>query len=325
MDQKINRTALTNALIAAAAGAAGALLFLLAARGTFAGMMLSYFAPLPPMIATLAFGLAAGAVAVLVGAVLAGVFASPIIGLTVGAGMLLPAYLTSLAGLRAPAIAPDDRRASRIVIAAMIFAALSAIAVLASLIAAHGGATNARAALISAVVPMLRSVVQDSRLPAGLTAEELARAIVGVAPAIIAASSFFMLVCNSYIAGRVALISGQLQHPWPQISDSLALPGAAAGLFAVACGLVFLGGVPGVVASVVATALGCGFALQGLAVIHAVTRQSTIRMGLLFALYALILCLPPWPLIPLALVGFVDAAFHLRRRQAAALSSKTES
>ncbi len=324
MDQKNNNVALINALIAAAAGAAGALLFLLATRGTFAGMMLSYFAPLPPMIATLAFGIVPGAVAVVAGALLAGVSASPVIGLVVGAGLLLPAYLTCIAGLRAPAVAPDDRRVSRVVIAAMVFASLSAFAILASLIAAHGGVTNAKSALVSSVLPLLRSVTLESRLPAGLTVEELARAIVGVAPAMIAASSFFMLTINSYIAGRVAMISGQLAHPWPSVADSLALPGIAAGAFAVACGLVFLGGLPGIVASVIATTLGCGFALQGLAVIHVITRRSAFRLGLLCALYAAILCLPPWPLLALALVGFVDAAFHLRRRRAETLSPKPD-
>lgn len=310
------------ALVAVAAGAAGAILFFLAARGTWAGMLLSYFAPLPLMIATLGFGLPVGGAAVLAGGVVAGIVGAPIIGLAVSAGVLLPAYLVCVAGLRARQVAPDDRRVSQIVLTATILAAASAIAIVASLVFAHGGATSARTAITSAVLPLVKSVLQESRMPAGITSDELTRAIVGIAPAIVAASSFFMMVLNIYIAGRVAMISGQLTQPWPLIADTLVLPGLVAGLFALACGLVFLGGVPGMVASIVASALGCAFALVGLAVVHALTRGMTIRTPLLVMLYALVICLPPWPLLLLALVGFVDAAFHLRRRWAAALPNK---
>ena len=128
-----------------------------------------------------------------------------------------------------------------------------------------------------------------------------------------------MLVANLYLAGRVALISGQLARSWPPVAETLALPGLAAGLAALGCGLVFLGGLPGIGASILVSVLACGFSLQGLAVIHTLTKGMAVRTGLLFALYALVLFVPPWPLLVLALLGFVDAAFHLRRRRAQTL------
>ena len=48
------------------------------------------------------------------------------------------------------------------------------------------------------------------------------------------------------------------------------------------------------------------------------------RTPLLIAVYVLVMCLPPWPLLVLALIGFVDAAFHLRRRYAKPLSSNSD-
>ena len=292
----------------------------MAARGTWAGLALSYFAPLPLMIATFGYGLAVGGAAVLTGGLIAGLLATPVAGLAVGAGLLLPSFLICVAALRAPATPPDDRRASRIVMVAVVFAAATAAALLVSLVTTYGGLAAARQTVVTAVLPTVRAMIEESRLPAGFTSEELTRALVGLAPAAVAGSTFFMLAINAWIAGRIALFSGQLSQPWPLIADTLALPGLAAGLFAVACGLVFLGGLPGAVASIVAATLGCGFALVGLAVIHATSRGLQLRSAILAGLYVVIVCLPPWPLILLAAVGLVDTAFHLRRRRADALS-----
>lgn len=93
-------------------------------------------------------------------------------------------------------------------------------------------------------------------------------------------------------------------------------------MFAAACGLIFVGGIAGVIASTLAAALGVVFALQGLAVAHVLTRGAAMRIALLITLYALILMLPPWPFCLLALVGLVDAAFHLRTRKSASHPGK---
>ena len=318
-----DRTVLMNAFVAVASGAGGAILFFLAARGTWAGMVLSYFAPLPLMVATLGFGFAAGGAGVLAGALVAGLFGAPIVGLVVGGGLLLPAYLLSITALRAPGAPPADSRATSIVMVAMVFAAALSGTILVSLVMAHSGVAGARNAITSALLPVLRTIIQDSQFTGSITSEELARLIINVAPAVIAGSMFFMLVANIYLAGRVALISGRLNRPWPLIADTLALPASAAALLALSCGLVFVGGTVGIVSSIFVSVLVCGFSLQGLAVIHTVTRGMSVRGGLLFALYALIACVPPWPLLALALVGFIDAAFNLRQRRAKALSDKS--
>ena len=70
-------------------------------------------------------------------------------------------------------------------------------------------------------------------------------------------------------------------------------------------------------AGIVAAVFGMAFALQGLAVAHVLTRGAGLRPALLFLLYVLVVLVPPWPFLFLAVVGLADAAFHLRARKAA--------
>lgn len=323
MFQDRTRSAWFNALVAVAAGAASALLFFLASRGAVAGMVMSYFSPLPLMVATFGFGVAVGAAAVLTGGLVAGLLGHPLLGLVAGGALFFPAFLVCVVFLLAP-VRPQggDTRVSRALLVSVLFAAGMSLAAVTALVVAHGGYAAAHNAVTNATVPLLRSALQGSRLPPGLAPDDVARVLIGIAPALLAASTLFMLVANAYLAARAALISGQLEHPWPAVADSLALPAVCAILFAVACGLVFVGGLPGMLASIVATALGAGFALQGLAVAHVLTRGLGARAALLALLYAILFLLPPWPLFVLALVGFADAAFHLRRRRAGAAPGK---
>ena len=56
-----------SALLAAAAGLAAALLFVLAARASVATILFGYFAPMPVMIAAFGYGLSVGAAAAAIG------------------------------------------------------------------------------------------------------------------------------------------------------------------------------------------------------------------------------------------------------------------
>jgi hypothetical protein len=312
------RLSLNDALVALAAGAASALLFLLSSRGTYGAMALSYFAPLPLMIATLSFGLGAGGIAALVAGAVLAILGSPVLALVVCGVLLLPSWLICIVATRVDETGDEDRRTSRVLVACVVFAALIALAAVAAMIMTHGGFAKARAAVIAGTVPLLKTVVAGERLPDGLSVDELAHVVVGIMPAIVAASALVMLLLNVYIAGRVALISDRLPKGWPPIADTIGLPPVFAVLFAAACGLVFLSNLPGMVASIAASALGMGFAMQGLAVLHVLSRGSGMRGGILFALYALIVFVPAWPFVLLALVGLADTAFHLRRKRIAA-------
>jgi hypothetical protein len=322
MTQAKNIAALQDAGVAIVAGAASALLFMLSARGTYAAMALSYFTPLPLMISTIGFGLFVGGGATLAAGLVIAIMGSPVLAASVGVGLLLPAWLVCVAATRATDTG-EDRRVSWVLVIAIAFAFIAGAALVATMVMSHGGFDKARAMVIASVLPELKTVLADQRLPNTITTEELAKAFVAVIPAIVAGSALIMFLVNVYLAGRVALLSGKLSRPWPAIADTIGPPKVFAALFAGACGLIFLSGLPGMIASIAASALGMGFAVQGLAVMHVVTRGSGVRGAILFAIYTLILCVPPWPFFLLALVGLVDAAFHIRRRYGVAVPKKS--
>ena len=310
------RHLLLNAAVALAAGAASALLFALSARGTPFAMLLTYFAPLPLMIAALGYGLLTGVAAMILGIAGIAVALHPIIAAAFGVALGLPAALLCFVVLYTP---PADREhgervTGRAMFSAVVLSSLTVIAGLVALTARFGGYERAVAEVSRRMLPLVRSVAGEMALPAGLTIDTLTTILIAAVPPAMAASGLLMLTLNLYCAGRIANLSGTLPRAWPDIAKSLALPGFCAALFALAGGLSFLRGSPGVISFVVASALGMAFALQGLAVIHVITRGVSVRFAILFALYMLIFMLPPWPFLPLALLGFADSAFHLRAR-----------
>ena len=68
--------------------------------------------------------------------------------------------------------------------------------------------------------------------------------------------------------------------------------------------------------------LGAAYALQGLAVLHALSRGLPLRPLLIVALYFCCAVRAGWTLPLIALVGLVDSAVNLRARAAAARRSK---
>ena len=85
--------------------------------------------------------------------------------------------------------------------------------------------------------------------------------------------------------------------------------------FAAASALCLLGGLAGLIASIATAVLAILFALQGLAVIHDLSRGTKFRGALLCGLYVALALLMPWPLVILTLVGLVEAGFSLARPQ----------
>lgn len=312
-------------LVAAASGLAAALLFVLAARGSLATVALGYFAPMPIMIASFSFGLVIGAGAALVGAAFVAIAFHPVLGLLFLVAVGAPAALIVTAAVLAPPAGEKHRRDLASTFAVTIAALISVLTIAGAVVLASwrfGGFAPLMAQAIKEVAPLVTEMLGETHASAPASVEELTRFLVLAAPIALAMSELLMMVVNLWLAGRVAVISGNLPRPWPAIADDLSVPPVFGALFAAACGLIFLGGLPGVVSSVIAAAFGTAFALQGLAVLHVLTRGASLRFALLFALYALILLLPPWPFCLLAIVGLVDAAFHLRTRKSAS-SAKT--
>jgi hypothetical protein len=90
-------------------------------------------------------------------------------------------------------------------------------------------------------------------------------------------------------------------------------PAHAAGLTAVALAASFLPGLIGVVGSVFSAALLLAYGALGLAVLHVLTRGTTVRPLMLSGVYAALFLLG-WPILLASLLGLADVAFDFRGR-----------
>lgn len=343
-------------------GLASALLFVAAwKQGTLAALFLAGLAPLPIMIATLGFGAAAGLVAAIVAALtffalvaaaathplLSGVlFGASLRGLGFALCLSLPSWLIArlaatgkphviwpwfarVAGLPQRAKEPSAMGPVRVTCpfgdVLMLMAAVAFFAMLGMLItwvARYGGYEAALNTTAAQLQPLIADALASRELPKNVDVAALPRLVLELMPVVAASLIVFVLAGNLWLAGRVAELSNKLPHPWPDIPRDLRVPRFAAGLFVLCFALSFLRGFPGMIAGVAAAALGAVFVLQGLAVLHDLSRGMRFRALLLFGLYLAVALLLPWPLFVFALIGLAEAAFGLRDRKALSTSTK---
>jgi hypothetical protein len=142
--------------------------------------------------------------------------------------------------------------------------------------------------------------------------------VISVAPVSVATVWFAFANLNLWLAALVTKKSGRLARPWPDLT-SVTLPRAMLVAFALAVALSFTGGMPGLLATSFATAILMAYVLVGLAIVHNITRGSSIRPGILWAMYVLLFMvfLLAAPLI--ALLGLAEPLLPLRRRFAGPL------
>jgi hypothetical protein len=311
-------------LVAIGAGCAAALLFAVSAQTSPLAMILAYLAPLPIMIVTLGWGVGAGAVAAAISIVALGLLAEPLSGVMFAASVACPAW-----GLAAFAIAPlghlfaaaarPGRTAQPSVGAIVILAAaigmLGAAIVLTAAIVIYGGYGEAAKKISTALTALAGDAFEGG--PEGASAREFAETLVRFGPAAIAASTLIMLCVNLYAAARSTQLSHRLRRPWPDLPTSLSLPWPL-GLLLIACaaGAYALPLPASQYLSIGAAGLGAAFALQGLAVAHALSRGLKMRPVMLVALYACCIFRAKFTLPVLAALGLVDAFIKLRSRSA---------
>jgi len=116
---------------------------------------------------------------------------------------------------------------------------------------------------------------------------------------------------NTYIAGRIARVSGRLARDWPDL-PGMKLPKDVLVIFAIgllamfATGFISIAGV-----SVVGSFLFLFF-LAGLALMHSLARRRSVV--LLVMTYAALLLAGPYTAMALVLGGLTDTAFDLKSR-----------
>ncbi len=206
--------------------------------------------------------------------------------------------------------------------------ALSAtIAVIATLlvIARHGGFEAALNRADEALTPVLESLAAETPFPHGVDLHEVGRMLALAAPPAIAASTLLMMLLNLWLAGRVAQVSSLLPRAWPDIPHELRLSRIYAPVLIAALTVAFVGGLAGVISSIVAAALATAFALQGLAALHDISRGWKYRAPILGLVYfSLAILAPPWLLIAFAMFGLIESVFSLRDRRKNSTAAKSQ-
>jgi hypothetical protein len=307
-------------LIGIGAGAASALLFASIASGSMLAVALFYLAPLPIMLAAVAWRHLAGAIAAGIAALALGIFLGPwfLIAHLVGIG--LPAYILAyLALLARPGVQPGAVEwypVGRVVLwSAVIAAAVTALA-----IPAFGlDIDSYRAALRAGFERVLRA---QSATPAGAPLQisgvqdpqRVLDFLVLVIPPVAAVLSMLTGLINLWLAGRIARLSGRLKRPWPDLAAMHFPPTAPLGL-AAAVALSFFPGLVGLAGGLLSATLFVAYAILGFAVIHGVTRAFGGRGLILTALWLAVLVIG-WPALAVALVGLVDSFADFRARAA---------
>ena len=318
------------------AGVASALLFALTVKGTPVAVALAYLAPLPLMIAALGWGALGG---LLAGGLAAGALAAifDVQGALVFLlAIALPAWLLPSLAI-APRYAPPWRRPAAaaaeppqrtpvgvVVTVAAALGAFAGLAGLATLIVGHSGYDAGLNALIGELTPAIEQTLDGVvSLPDGVTARDVAEEVAKLAPLATATLGFLTLCFNLYLAARSTALSHRLPRPWPDLPTEFVLP-RWLGLVAVAAvgTAIALPEPIDQFAWVFAGPLSAAYALQGLAVLHALSRGLPFRPLLIAVLYFCCGYRAHMALPLVAVVGLIDSAANLRARAAATRRSK---
>lgn len=301
------------------AGLVSALLFSVVVTGSPLGILLSYVAGLPVLIAALGWNHRAGLVATVAGGIVTAFVFQRNAGIAYAVGAGLPAWwlaYLALLGRPQPSGAMEWYPIGRL----LMWIALTASVITLTGVVALGGADEAgyRASLRRAMETVIRlQGAPGTETPSdALIGPAVMDALITAIPVLAAAMFAVVLTLNLWIAARVVLISGRLARPWPDL-PAVAMPRQALILVGAALLLAFLPGLPGFAGLALAGGIAIAFSLQGLALIHFASRGRPARGIMLGLLYALVLFVGHTLLPLLAIGGMADTAFGWRARVAA--------
>ena len=305
----------------AGCGAVSALLFAVISTGSPLAFLLYLIAPLPILIATLGFGHHAGLVATLISLAVTALIFSPLAGVIQALSIGLPSWFTAyllLLGRSSETDAPEKMEWYPLGRVLFWIIGLSAALTLAGAVMIAPDYAGFVATFGRAVDVVL---TYDPDLVAGLSAEEktqfietLSSLLANIAAPISTAASVAISVLLLWVAGRIVQASGRLPRPWPDLS-TLKLPRLAVPALVFSLALAIAAhDYPALAGRIGLAGLITGFCLQGLAVLHGITRPLKSRRSLLFAIYLVFVMLPGWPVIGIALLGIADMWLSFRTR-----------
>ena len=307
-------------LIALAAGSASALMFASIISGALISLLLFYLAPLPLMVATLAWGPLCGTIGGIAAAAgLGAMFGLPYC-VAFAMTIALPAWwLGHLALLGRPVTAGHAAGADpspvapavewypvgRILLWITAFASLSTMAALLTL------GTDA-ASITDALHQFMLRILEQQASPVGADTDRFIDGLVMVAPAAAAGVAMLTLTLNLWLAGKITVTSGRLSRPWPDLKN-VALPPMALAALCAAIAFCFSAGLAAIGARIITSAMLLAYALVGFAVLHTLSLALKNRAFWLGSAYAIALIFV-WPALALVALGLADAVFGFRQR-----------
>ena len=300
-----------------ACGLASALLFSLLAKATPLSVALVYLSPTPLLIAALGWGLDMGLLGALVAsaATAAAFETGPTAGLVFAGAVAFPALALSAAilwGSKGPRTGGRLQPRDLVLCTAGVGVAFG-LAQLAEFVLKAGGVAAAEREYAEALAPLLKLWSANIGVGEDVQLEPYAQALARLAPAAVAFVAGAVAAVNAYVGAKAVWMSGRLPRLWQKLPDALRLPRPLVGVLVAAIAGSFLPSPISSVAIVLATACGLAFAIEGLAVLHVLTRGWAVRIPALFAVYLSLLLGLIVTTPVLALIGIVDSLVSLRR------------
>ena len=303
-------------LIAIACGLLTAFLLLAPLRLGLIGGLLSVFAVLPLFVSALGFGTIAGGISGLIAAAIVAGVIGFLPAVATFCFTLLPAvWVGHMAGLADH----DEQGEVWFPLSTILFriALLCAALVIALGVINGFNVETSSEALAKAYADFYKNMAQQGTniaVPDDTALAATAKQMIGILPLAMPASLLCMYVMNLSLGARIARKQGWMLRPKDDISSSISLPMIAVGIFAAAIVLTLLGGTIGLVAKVVAGAMGAAFMFVGFAVMHFMTRGVPGRGGILFVAYFVTL-VSLFPAFLFAIVGLAETLVGIRSRR----------
>ena len=314
-----------NYLIGFAAGIVTAVVFLSATTGSVPMRVLLFLlTPLPLFLAGFGWGWGTTVIAAIAGtlatAVLTTVQVATIFAISPAIPSIILTYLVTLnrpATGPGPDVDPNTRLewypVGRIVVWA---AAISGVMALIAMVLIGPDLDTLRQEVKKLVETVFKAQFESINGGKALSDADLERLVdVGmyILPAATALSWMLTVLLNLWLAGRIALASGRLPRPWPDI-PSMRFPRFTPLILAVASLATFIPGYVALGASAFSGVFYFAYVLMGLAVIHYITRGQPWRSFALWALYVVLLVLSTGISVLIALLGLVEGIVSIRGR-----------
>ena len=311
-------------------GLCAALLFMAAASASNETRALVYaFLPLPIIVAGLAAGWQAAAIASIVAAATLTTVVGPAAAIAIALTHLAPAsFVTYLVGLhRDVQVAPSPTNNTIATttsgqewypIGRVILWIIAIAVVIASILVAPMYAD------LDQLKVLMRENLDtfiNSGLPAGTTNDDLTaqqrenivQTMIHLLPSGFVIVISLVMLLNLWLAGHITRAAHLSNRPWPDLAAITYPPGTALALAACIIAATLVPGLGGTALSAACGGLFFAFVLLGLAIIHHVTRNSQWRSFILFSVYVACVALNSAFWILLAIIALAEPISPLRR------------